>query len=171
MARRTNPVVLACRINTAAVIGGDVIPAGAIGGDAGGIFSEMADLFTFLTGAPVRSVTAEKAGSRENSAVTIGFADGSVATLTVTSLGAPGYPAQALEVFCDGAVLTLKNDAEYRGYGAVDATADEAAGEGGLSMSVFADALLHGGPWPIPLWQQVQAMKITCLARERLGDK
>lgn len=70
----------------------------------------MYDVFRSLTGAPVVSVSATPIdpGTRpylknDNFAATMGYADGSVATLTYTSLGPKtGLGKERIEVFCDG---------------------------------------------------------------------
>lgn len=70
----------------------------------------MYDVFRSLTGAPVTSVsaTAIDPGGRpylrnDNFVATLGYADGSVATLTYTSLGPKtGLGKERIEVFADG---------------------------------------------------------------------
>jgi predicted dehydrogenase len=70
----------------------------------------MYDVFRFLTGAPAESVTATAIDPgtlpyfrNDNFAATIRYADGSVCTLTYTSLGPKaGLGKEYIEVFCDG---------------------------------------------------------------------
>jgi hypothetical protein len=35
-------------------------------------------------------------------------------------------------------------------------------------LEAFGDAILKGGEWPIPLWQQVQAMQIAFTVEDQL---
>ena len=70
----------------------------------------MYDVFRSLTGAPVTSVSAAAIDPRDrpyqkndNFVATMTYADGSLATLTYTSLGPKtGLGKERIEVFCDG---------------------------------------------------------------------
>ena len=71
----------------------------------------MYDVFRFLTGAPVESIDGDGDRSRRAavprattiSAATIGYEDGSVASLVYTALGPKtGLGKEHIEVFCDG---------------------------------------------------------------------
>lgn len=52
-----------------------------------------------------------------NAVIHFTFEDGSVCSLMLTSLGAANGESEYLEVFCDGASITLNNNMEMRTYG------------------------------------------------------
>jgi predicted dehydrogenase len=128
------------------------------------------DLFTFLTGSPVAEVTAQAVrpstghySGRDNFVATMRFEDGSVGTLTYTSLGAREHPKERMDLFVDGKVLVLDDYlrldvAGSRAGGVRHRIADKGQME---QLRVFARAVREGGEWPIPLWQQEQAMEIA----------
>ena len=107
---RRAPLVIQYRLN------GGYIPLdswvqGAQGGGRNlGEACHMYDAFRSLTGSPVRSIEATSIDPRglpylrnDNFVATIGYEDGSVATLTYTSLGPKtGLGKERIEVFCDG---------------------------------------------------------------------
>jgi predicted dehydrogenase len=125
------------------------------------------DLFVMLTGAKATSVQATAIRpcttyytKGDNFSATIGFADGSVANLTYTALGSPEFPKEQLDIFVDGKVYSIDNFKSVSAKGADVMNA--AAGKGHYEELVaFADAIKNGGDWPIPLWQQVEAMRIA----------
>jgi predicted dehydrogenase len=128
------------------------------------------DLFTFLAGAPVAEVTAQAVrprtahySGRDNFVATMRFEDGSVGTLAYTSMGAREHPKEEMEVFVDGQVIVLR---DYQRLDVVGSRRDglkhRMQDKGQLEqLRVFARAIQAGGEWPIPLWQQAQAMEIA----------
>jgi predicted dehydrogenase/threonine dehydrogenase-like Zn-dependent dehydrogenase len=167
---RTNPMVLAYRMN-AGYLPRDHWVHGAEGGGRNvGEACHIYDLFTYLTGS--RVVETQAAAVRpttgyysptDNFVATIRFEDGSVGTLAYTALGSSDHPKEQLEVFVDGKVITLD---DYRrltvaGSKAAALTTPRAAKGQRDELEALGRAIKNGGEWPIPLWQQVQAMEIA----------
>ncbi len=128
------------------------------------------DLFTFLAGARVTRVHAEAIAPRtgayarnDNFTAVVTFEDGSVATLVYTALGSPEHPKEQAEVYCDGKVYVLDDYRALRVVGAPAKGVETKLVDKGQAaeMVAFARAVREGGEWPIPLWQQVQAMRIA----------
>lgn len=135
------------------------------------------DLFTFLTGSRTITVSAQAIVPRtwyysrhDNFVATMRFEAGSIATLTYTSLGSKDYPKERMEVFAEGKVFYLDD------YKQLSVTGDK---RGGLrtkiahkghreELEAFAHVIQHGGEWPIPLWQQVQATEIALQVESNL---
>jgi predicted dehydrogenase/threonine dehydrogenase-like Zn-dependent dehydrogenase len=150
------------------------------GGRNRGEACHIYDLFTYLTGSRVASVTVESIapGRRyysrhDNFVATLRFEDGSVAALTYTALGSPEHPKEQMEVYWDGKVASLS---DYK------RTTVSPGKKGGLNTGVvqkghreeleaFARAVAEGGPWPIPLWQQMQVVEIACRVEASLHDQ
>ena len=72
-----------------------------------------------------------------------------------------------MEVFVDGKALVLDDYRRLEVFGG--GAAARTAGKGHLEeVEAFCDAILAGGEWPIPLWQQVQATEIAFDVESRL---
>ena len=167
---RSNPMILNYRMN-AGYLPLDHWTLGAEGGGRNiGEACHIYDLFTFLTGSKVTSVTAQCLTPKtahyshaDNFVATMNFEDGSVATLTYTALGAKDYPKEHLEVYTDGKVIVLEDYKKLTVYGAKSKGIESAAQDKGqkAELETLAKMLKNGGEWPIPLWQQIQATQIS----------
>ena len=138
------------------------------------------DLFTYLSGRKVATVDAQAIasttgyyGEQDNFVATMTFDDGTVATLTYTALGSTDYPKERLEVFVDGKVIVLDDYKRLTIFGAkVKGIAGKVVDKGHKKeLEAFAFAIEKGGEWPIPLWQQVQAMEIALLVEHLIMSK
>jgi hypothetical protein len=76
-----------------------------------------------------------------------------------------------MEVFCDGKVHVLDDYKALRVVGAqVPALETKLVDKGqATEIAAFARSVRGGGEWPIPLWQQVQAMDMAFDVEEALG--
>lgn len=167
---RAGPLMISYRMNAGYLPPDHWVHGPEGGGRNLGEACHIYDLFAFLTGAPPVEVQAaglhhSVAGTRsnENFSATLRYADGSVAQLLYTSLGAKDFPKEQMDVFVDGKVFSL-----------VDYRALEAVGvKGGSWRSTTAQkgqfeelrelaAGLRGEPdWPIPLAEQLAASRIA----------
>lgn len=174
---RTNPMVLNYRMNAGYIPLDHWVHTHEGGGRNIGEACHIYDLFTFLTGSKVTSVSAHSIkpattyySATDNFVATMSFEDGSVATLTYTALGSKDYPKEQLEVFVDGMTIAM-ND-----FKSLDITGSKVSGlktklsEKGqkTELEVFADALKNGGEWPIQLWEQNQVSEIAIKVQELL---
>lgn len=178
--QRRNPMVLTYRFN-AGYLPPDHWVHGVEGGGRNlGEACHAYDLLTFLTSARVRSVFARaiRPASRhyshaDNFAVTLEFDDGSVASVTYTALGSDAYPKEQLELYVDGEVATLEDFRRLAIVGTGTRTFSSRAPTKGHreELVAFADAVAHGGVWPIPLWQQVQATDIALQIESQINPR
>ena len=88
-----------------------------------------------------------------------------MATLTSTALGSDDFPKEHFDVFVDGAVISLD---DYRSLsfasGKEKPLATRVADKGQKEeLLAFARAIKGHAEWPIPLWQQLQATRISFL--------
>lgn len=184
LAGRTTPLIANYRMNAGYIPPDNWVHGPEGGGRNLGEACHIYDLFTALTGARVRSVTAtaiRPSGSKawlknDNFVATIGYEDGSVCTLTYTAQGAKSHPKEQMEIFCDGKVIVLD---DYKSL-----TVAGSQHKGWKSPSVqkghfeelqsLCRCLTEGGEWPIPLWQQVQttdiALRVEAAINEREQD-
>ena len=137
----------------------------------------MYDVFRFLAGAAVKSVTAAAIDPgtlpyrrNDNFSATIGYEDGSLAHLLYTALGPKtGVGKERIEVFCDGETYLV--DDFKRLIKGSDGTVlwQDADGDKGHyeELSRFGDAIAAGGPSPIP-FDQLMETSAVALAVEDL---
>jgi predicted dehydrogenase/NADPH:quinone reductase-like Zn-dependent oxidoreductase len=136
------------------------------------------DLFNLLTASRYESIQATAINTKcghwrrdDNFVATVRYMDGSVCSLTYTALGDKAYPKELCEIFVDGRVIVL-ND-----YKRVSISSQRrplwsswtAAKGHGEELRTLADALRHGGPWPISLDQQIMATRIALEVERRLS--
>lgn len=176
-ANRAAPLIINCRINGGYIPLDHWVHTDEGGGRNIGEACHFYDLFNYLTGARVKSVTATSiAGScghyakNDNFVATIAYEDGSVATLTYTAMGDSSFPKESVDVFCDGAVYTIDDYRAFRSTNpAVKGFETKITDKGHEEeLIAFAQAIMTGGEWPIPFWQQRQAMEIAFLVEEQI---
>ena len=167
--QRSNPMVIDYRMNAGAIPLDHWVQTPEGGGRNLGEACHIYDLFTFLTGSRVESVQArgirpQSAGyvATDNFATTIGFADGSIATLTYTALGSSEHAKERMEVFVDGRVIELDDYRRLSVTGQSDDLKSSTSQKGHREeLQRLVAAVRAGGEWPIPLWQQTQATDIA----------
>lgn len=167
---RSNPMLMNYRMNAGYIPLDHWVHGPEGGGRNLGEACHIYDLFSFLTGAQVRSVQATSLvpstsyySGTDNFVATIGFDDGSVATLSYTALGNTEFPKESMEVFVDGKVISLN---DYRSLTVVGAKQKPLVTRASMKgqkeeLMAFSAAIRGQAPWPIPLWQQLQATKIS----------
>ncbi|MGH3072152.1 MAG: bi-domain-containing oxidoreductase [Gaiellaceae bacterium] len=173
---RTSPLVATYRMNAGYIPLDHWVHGPEGGGRNIGEACHVYDLFDFLTDAEETAVQAQPISppsrhwaANDNFVATIGYADGSVCTLAYTALGHRDHPKERLDVFADGAVFSLDDyksltvDGKPGGWRATTVKKGHAE-----ELEALAKALREGGPWPIPLEQQLQATRISFAVEERL---
>jgi predicted dehydrogenase/threonine dehydrogenase-like Zn-dependent dehydrogenase len=170
VSNRTNPMILNYRMNAGYIPSDHWVYSAEGGGRNLGEACHIYDLFTFLTGARVDSVeafaidpTTAYFKRSDNFVATMHFADGSVATLTYTAMGAKDHPKERCEVFVDGQVIELDDykslTVRGRGHRPVKTRLPEKGQK--EELEAFAKAVKGAEPWPIALWEQEQATQIA----------
>lgn len=166
---RSSPLVITYRMN-AGFISSEHWTQGKHGGGRNlGEACHIYDLFTSLTGSQVASVSACAIGredarmrKNENFAASMSFDDGSLANLVYTSLGGATWPKEQMEIFCDGNVFVLDDFKSVRQAGLGEPLWKGAQDKGHFAeLQAMARALRSSGDWPIPMWQQLQATRIS----------
>lgn len=177
---RSGPMILSYSVNAGYVPLDNWVHTEEGGGRNIGEACHIYDLFTYLSDSKVVAVDARAIRpttshycERDNFVATMTFSDGSVATLTYTALGTTDYPKERLEVFVDGKVMVLDYYRLLTIFGAkIKGIAGKVVDKGHKKeLEAFALAIQHGGEWPIPLWQQVQATEIALQVEEQITGK
>lgn len=117
------------------------------------------DALTFLAGAPPASVSARGLPDsgvyqEDNLEISLTFPDGSLGSVAYLANGDRAYPKERLEVFCGGKVAALEDYRELRLAAGGKITTRRAAlrqDKGHRAeWQAFSQAILNGGPPPIP---------------------
>jgi predicted dehydrogenase len=179
IANRAGPLMMTYRMN-AGHLPPDHWTHGIEGGGRNiGEACHIYDLFTYFANSKVGKVAVAAARPTtnhyrrdDNFTATMEFADGSVGTLTYTAFGTNQHPKEEMEVFVDGKVIVLDDykSLTIKGSKAKGLTTTLPEKGQKAELEAFGDAVLKGGEWPIPLWQQVQAMEIAFAVDEQLHD-
>lgn len=177
---RSDPMTIVYRMNAGYIPLDHWVHGPEGGGRNIGEACHIYDLFTYLTGAHLTGTSAAAVTPRtgtytrnDNFTATFTFDDGSVATLVYTALGASDYPKEQAEVFCDGRVYVLDDYKALRVVGSQAAGVETKLVDKGQAAEIteFARVIREGGEWPIPLWQQEQAMRMAFEVEDALrGD-
>jgi predicted dehydrogenase/threonine dehydrogenase-like Zn-dependent dehydrogenase len=177
LAERTTPLVADYRMN-AGYLPLDHWTHGPEGGGRNiGEACHVYDVFSVLVaGADVDSISARairadgtRLAANDNFVATVSYADGSVCTLTYTALGHREHPKERLEVFADNRVLSLEDYkvlSDTGGHGWHGRTQQKGHLE---ELEALSDAIRKGGPWPIPLDEQLRTMRIAFAVEAKLG--
>jgi predicted dehydrogenase len=173
---RSNPFILNYRMNAAYVPSEHWVHGPEGGGRNLGEACHIYDLMTYLTGAKVLSVAAHSItprskhyGRTDNFVCTVAFADGSVTSLTYTAMGNRERAKESADLYFDGKIITLLDYQSLAAYGVKGRSLTTSAQQKGFTeeLTAFADAI-NTGTWPIPWWQQKQAVEIALRVEDQL---
>jgi len=131
----------------------------------------MYDAFRSLVGSPVKSVSATAIDpgtvpylKNDNFIATIGYEDGSVATLTYTSLGPKtGLGKERIEVFCDGDAWVVDDFKKLiKGSDGTVVWQSAEPDKGHFEeLSRMGEAIATGGPSPIAFEEIVETTAVA----------
>lgn len=175
--KRSNPMLINYRMNAGYIPLDHWVHGPEGGGRNRGEACHIYDLFGFLTGSHVKSVQAMALtpttgyySATDNFVATMGFEDGSVASLTYTALGNTEFPKETMDVFVDGMVISLNDYRALTVTGSRGKPLETRASNKGQKeeLQAFAAAIRGQADWPIPLWQQIQATRMSMMVDDLL---
>lgn len=173
---RSGPFMLNYRMNAGYIAADHWVHGSEGGGRNLGEACHIYDLFAYLANAEVADVSARSAGIKshyygqsDNFVATVGFADGSVATLTYTSMGSRDYSKEMADLYVDGMLAVMDDYNHLDVHGVRGRSLHTSMQEKGLKeeLIAFADAV-NGGAWPIPWWQQLQTSRLALAVQGQL---
>lgn len=173
----TTPLLINYKMN-AGFIANDVWVQGIEGGGRNiGEACHIYDLFNYLTGSSCVSVSVDyitpvglQWKSNDNFIATLKYSNGSVCTLSYTSMGVKTYPKESCEIFFDGQVIMLNDYKEIIHYNSKGKKNYNCSGKGHLEeLAALAKCLNKGGSWPISLEEQFSATEISFRVEELLN--
>jgi predicted dehydrogenase/NADPH:quinone reductase-like Zn-dependent oxidoreductase len=174
--RRTGPLMISYRMNAGYLPPGHWVHGPQGGGRNCGEACHVYDVFDFLIGAAVSRVDAASTvvsgqwPSSDNFVATLSYEDGSVCTLLYTSMGHDSHPKETMDVYCDGAVISLDDYRSVQMKGPTSWTWRARAPEKGhlAELEALAASLQSGGEWPIPLESQLRVTRTALKVQQRL---
>jgi predicted dehydrogenase len=173
----TTPLMINYKMN-AGFIANDVWVQGIEGGGRNiGEACHIYDLFNYLTGSSCVSVSVDyitpvglQWKTNDNFIATLKYSNGSVCTLSYTSMGVKAYPKESCEIFFDGQVIMLNDYKEIIHYTSKGKKVYNCSGKGHLEELVaLANCLKKGGEWPISLEEQFSATEISFKVEQLLN--
>ncbi len=136
------------------------------------------DLFNYFTDSEVATVSVDSISAktdnishRDNVVVTLKYKDGSICTLTYTSLGNNSYSKEFCEVYCDGKIIIIDDYKKINGYGVKVENIQSSSSDKGQYEEIleFSKAIKSGENYSIPVWQLEQASKVSYLVEMELN--
>jgi predicted dehydrogenase/threonine dehydrogenase-like Zn-dependent dehydrogenase len=169
LAARQGPAMLNYRVNA-----GFLPPEHWVHGEQGGGRNigeacHIYDVCNFLIGGHPQHTQAQAVAPasaqwrrNDNFVATLGYPDGSVCTVTYTSLGHNDYAKERMEIFVDGMVIALDDYKALTVTSARDRNWNGAGADKGHTqeLSALADGILSG-TWPISLADQIAATRTS----------
>ncbi|MDO8607331.1 MAG: bi-domain-containing oxidoreductase [Phaeospirillum sp.] len=178
LARHSGPKVLVLRVNAGALPAESWVNAAEEGG--GRILGELChfvDLARVLVGSPIATVQADAAGVThggcDDLAVSLTFADGSLATIVYTALGDTAHSKERFECFAGGTVLVIDNfltlSITSGGRTKVEKSLGQDKGHR-AELEAFVSAVAAGGAAPADEAELIETSLATIAVLESLRD-
>ncbi|GGN34444.1 bi-domain-containing oxidoreductase [Streptomyces fuscichromogenes] len=163
---RTGPANLRYLVNAGKLQHGSwYLQQAAEGSRFAGEGGHFIDTASWLLEADPVSVYATAAPGNEDLQVVLRYPDGSTATISYVTTGAPGFPKETLDLVADGKVLRLDDFVRASVHGPrkwVSSRLPKARDKGqNAELAAFVKAVRTGGPMPVPLESLVATTAAT----------
>jgi predicted dehydrogenase len=163
---RTGPASLRYLVNAGRLQHGSwYLQQGTEGSRFAGEGGHFIDTASWLLEADPVSVYAVGTSGNEDLQVVLRYPDGSTATISYVTTGAPGFPKETLDLVADGKVLRLDDFVRASVYGSkrwVSSRLPKARDKGqSAELAAFVRAVRTGGPMPVPLESLVATTAAT----------
>jgi predicted dehydrogenase/threonine dehydrogenase-like Zn-dependent dehydrogenase len=172
---RAGPLMVSYRMNAGYLPPDHWVHGPEGGGRNIGEACHVYDLFGFLTDSLPVDVQAcglhhpvAGASPDENFSATLRYADGSVAQLLYTSLGAREHPKECMDVYVDGKVFSLNDYRELTIKGAKQSAWSSAIPDKGHYDELKALSKISGHQWPIDLKEQLAVSRAALRVQEEI---
>ncbi|QTD96627.1 bi-domain-containing oxidoreductase [Streptomyces cyanogenus] len=163
---RTGPANLRYLVNAGRLDHGSwYLQQGTEGSRFAGEGGHFIDTASWLLDADPVSVYAVASSGNEDLQVVLRYPDGSTATISYVTTGAPGFPKETLDLVADGKVLRLDDFVRASVHGHkrwVSSRLPKARDKGqNAELAAFVKAVRTGGPMPVPLRSLVATTAAT----------
>ena len=174
---RINPMIINYQMNAGYIPLDNWVHTEEGGGRIIGEGCHIFDLFDYFTESKVVSISVDSINprgknisQRDNMVVIIKYEDGSLCTLTYTSIGSNSYPKEFCQIYFDGKIITIDDYKRINGYGVNLSNLQNKSPEKGQyeELKEFAKAIKSEERYNIPLWQLQQASEISYLVDQEV---
>ncbi|MGW7236463.1 bi-domain-containing oxidoreductase [Streptomyces sp. NPDC054804] len=171
---RTGPASLRYLVNAGRLQHGSwYLQQGTEGSRFAGEGGHFIDTASWLLEADPVSVYAVATSGNDDLQVVLRYPDGSTATISYVTTGAPGFPKETLDLVADGKVLRLDDFVRASVHGPkrwVSSRLPKARDKGqNAELAAFIKAVRTGGPMPVPLESLVATTAATLAVRTGLA--
>ncbi|WUD72671.1 bi-domain-containing oxidoreductase [Streptomyces sp. NBC_00510] len=171
---RTGPASLRYLVNAGRLQHGSwYLQQGTEGSRFAGEGGHFIDTASWLLDADPVSVYAVATSGNEDLQVVLHYPDGSTATISYVTTGAPSFPKETLDLVADGRVLRLDDFVRASVYGRkrwVSSRLPKARDKGqSAELAAFVKAVRTGGPMPVPLESLVATTAATLAVQAGLA--
>jgi predicted dehydrogenase len=171
---RTGPASLRYLVNAGRLQHGSwYLQQGSEGSRFAGEGGHFIDTASWLLEADPVSVYAVATSGNEDLQVVLRYPDGSTATISYVTTGAPGFPKETLDLVADGKVLRFDDFVRASVYGRkrwVSSRLPKARDKGqNAELAAFIKAVRTGGPMPVPLESLVATTAATLAVQTGLA--
>ncbi|MFJ2006262.1 bi-domain-containing oxidoreductase [Streptomyces chartreusis] len=171
---RTGPASLRYLVNAGRLQHGSwYLQQGTEGSRFEGEGGHFIDTASWLLEADPVSVYAVAPAGNEDLQVVLRYPDGSTATISYVTTGAPGFPKETLDLVADGKVLRLDDFVRASVYARkrwVSSRLPKARDKGqNAELAAFVKAVRTGGPMPVPLQSLVATTSATLAVQASLA--
>ncbi|MGY4978548.1 bi-domain-containing oxidoreductase [Streptomyces sp. 900105755] len=172
---RTGPASLRYLVNAGQLQHGSwYLRQGTEGSRFEGEGGHFVDTASWLLDADPVSVYAVAPSGNEDLQVVLRYPDGSTATISYVTTGAPGFPKETLDLLADGKVLKLDDFVRASVHGGsrwLSSRLPKARDKGqNAELAAFVKAVRTGGPMPVPLESLVATTAATLAVRTALAS-
>jgi predicted dehydrogenase/threonine dehydrogenase-like Zn-dependent dehydrogenase len=166
---RVNPLIMQYTMNAGYVPPSAWVHTPEGGGRIIGEACHIFDLFRFLVGSSVVSISVDALKPKtasvrwdDNIVVTVKYEDGSLGTLLYTGLGSKTAPKEKMKVFCDEQLFVLDDYKKLKTYGiSADWTLKKQDKGHFRELQVFAKYIQRGDRFPITWKELKETWEIT----------
>jgi len=178
MFRDDQPKAIQMRINAGMLPPDHWVHAPDVGG--GRIIGEAChfiDLAMHIAGSRITSVAAHETASganlRDTVAISLGFANGSSATISYFSNGSKKLPKEYIEVFCHGVSVVIDDFREMTVYGEKKKRSKLKRQDKGhaAELKAFVEAIEQGKPAPIPFEEIYLSTRATFAVLDSIRER
>ncbi|MGW4870136.1 bi-domain-containing oxidoreductase [Streptomyces chartreusis] len=171
---RTGPASLRYLVNAGRLQHGSwYLQQGTEGSRFEGEGGHFIDTASWLLEADPVSVYAVAPAGNEDLQVVLRYPDGSTATISYVTTGAPGFPKETLDLVADGKVLRLDDFVRASVYARkrwASSRLPKARDKGqNAELAAFVKAVRTGGPMPVPLQSLVATTSATLAVQAGLA--
>lgn len=174
---RINPLIINYQMNAGYIPLDHWVHTEEGGGRIIGECCHIFDLFNYFTEAKVVSFSVDSINpkgknisQRDNMVVTLKYEEGSICTLTYTSIGNNTYQKEFCHIYCDGKIITIDDYKRINGYGVNLLKLNNKSPEKGQyeELIEFAKIIRSEDRYSIPLWQLEQSSEISYLVEQEV---